>query len=341
MRYDVTIGIPMYNVEDYIKRTMESALSQTYASIEFLIIDDASTDNSAKILTDLIKSHPRGKDVTFFLLTQNYGPSYVRNLIIEKAKGDYIFFMDSDDIIRDDTISLMMKYVKNENADIIFGSLEKIGLSGEKTIIQYPELHFNKGDDIPIYSYRKYAGIQASACNFLARLSIIRENGLKFFPSNYWEDFVFVLDLVTYYNRGVLLPDITYTYLCRLNSLSNYQNRNYISKSEICRNIAVVSYMKSSSLRLRQKSYYPQRCYVVVMTAFYLICSILKHKNKIVPMMTNREMKKAISHPASLQEILRFKQCRNKNLFLYAIGRMPSSLCVTTIWIIGKLKKII
>lgn len=340
-KYDVTIGIPMYNAADFIQRTMESALSQTYDNIEFLVVDDGSTDNSVQKLNTIKDSHPRGGNIRLITLPDNQGPSYARNLIIEKAQGDYLYFMDSDDVIRKDTIDLMMRYVRQEQADIVFGSLEKIGLSGERTLVQYPELHFSKGDEIPWYSYRKYAGIQASACNFLARLSIIRENGLRFFPSNYWEDFAFVLDLVTYYDRAVLLPDITYTYLCRINSLSNFQNRTYISKAEINRNIAVVRYMKSNSLRLRGKSYYPQRCYVSVMTAFYLICSILKHRKSIKPEVTYEEMKEALSHPASLSEILSFKQCRNKNLMLFLIGKMPPSFCVSTIWIIGKVKKLI
>ena len=331
----------MYNAEDFILRTMESVLSQTYNNIEFLVVDDGSSDKSVQLLNSIKKNHSRGGDIRLISLPDNHGPSYARNLIIEKAQGEYLYFMDSDDIIRKDTISLMMQYVRLDNADIVFGSMEKIGLSGEKILIQYPELHFRKGDEVPLYSYRKYAGIQASACNFLARISIIRENELRFFPSNYWEDFAFVLDLVTYYNRAVLLPYITYTYLCRINSLSNFQNRNYINKAEIFRNISVVNYMKSNGLRLRYKPYYPQRCYVNVMTAFYLICSILKHRKNIEPEITNKEMKEALSHPASFKEIISFKQCRSKNLLLYMIGKMPPFLCVSIIWVIGKVKKLI
>ena len=341
MEYDVTIGIPMYNVEGYINRTMTSALSQTYTNIEFLIVDDGSTDSSVNIIEEMKKTHPRGKDIHLIVLPNNQGPSNARNLIIEKAQGIFLFFMDSDDFIREDAISLMMKYVIQENADIVFGSLEKIGLSGERTLIQYPELHFDKGDDFAIFSYRKYAGIQASSCNFLARLSIIRENGLRFFPSKYWEDFVFVLDLVTYYSRAVLLPDITYTYLCRLNSLSNFQSRKYISKAEIFRNIEVADYMKLNSLRLKTKPYYPQRCYVSVMTDFYLACSILKHRTIIKPRITNREIKAIFSHPASFKEICDFKQYRIQNLFLLFLGKLPSFLCVLLIHILGKMKKLI
>ena len=250
MKYDVTIGIPMYNVEGYIKRTMESALSQTYHSIEFLVLDDGSNDASLDIVNEFRANHPRGKDIRIISHKENMGPSISRNRIIDEAKGDFLFFLDSDDIIREDTVSLMMTQVHKYDTDIVFGSMEKIMLSGERIMYQYPPMRFYEKDEFATFSYRKYAGIQASACNFLVRLSVIRNNRLKFFNSNYWEDFVFVLDLVTYIDKAVLLSDITYSYLCRRNSLSNYQQRELVDKDEVLRNIGVAEYMKSGCARL-------------------------------------------------------------------------------------------
>lgn len=331
----------MYNAADFIQRTMESALSQTYDNIEFLVVDDGSTDNSVQKLNTIKDSHPRGGDIRLITLLDNQGPSYARNLIIEKAQGDYLFFMDADDLIRKDTIALMMYYVRHEQADIVFGSLEKLAVSGERILYQYPEMHFHQEDELANYAYRRYAGIQASACNILARLSVIRDNHLRFINSNYWEDFAFVLDLVAYYTHAVLLADITYTYLCRQNSLSNFQTRSHIELSEIQRNISIAKYMKDNSVLLSGKPYYPQRCFVTVMTDFYIACYILKHRHMIIPQVTNNEIKSMFSHPASLGEICRFSHFRMKNLFLYFLGEMPPFLCVSTIWILGKVKKLI
>ena len=341
MKYNVTIGIPVFNVENYIERTMKSALAQSYPNIEFLVVDDGSTDDSVNIVEGFLDSNPRGKDINIIRLSENHGPSYARNQIIKHAQGEFLFFMDSDDVIREDTISLLMKYVNDEHADVVFGSLEKITLSGERVLYQYPELHFSIGDDFAVYSYRKYAGIQASACNFLFRVSVVRDNHLYFYDSNYWEDFVFVLDLVTCFSRAVLLPDITYTYLCRPNSLSNFQRRDHIDKSEVLRNIGVAEYMKENSINYKSKPYYPQRCYVTAMTFFYIACSILKQRHLIIPQMTKKEIKSSFSHPATFSEIIKFKQCCYKNLFLFFLGKMPSSLFVVIIWIIGKQKKLI
>lgn len=341
MKYDVTIGIPMYNVENYIERTMLSALSQTYPSIEYLVLDDGSDDSTLEVVRHLQESHPRGNDIHLITHSENMGVSMARNRILEEAQGEFLYFLDSDDIIREDTISLMMAEVKEHGADIVFGSMEKIMISGERTIYQYPKMHFHQVDDFASFSYRRYAGIQASACNFLVRLSIIRENGLSFYNSNFWEDFVFVLDLVTYIDKAVLLSDITYTYICRQNSLSNFQKREIVEKDEILRNVGVAEYMKSGCFRLKDKPYFPQRCYIAVMTDFYIACNILKQRKIIIPRITCKEIRNLFSYPVSVWEICSFRQYRMRNIFLYILGKMPSPLCVSIIWCLGKMKKLI
>ena len=341
MKYDVTIGIPMYNVENFIERTMNSALSQTYQSIEYLVLDDGSDDRTLEVILKLQANHPRGNDIYIITHAENMGVSIARNRILEESQGEFLFFLDSDDIIREDAISLMMTQVKEHGADIVFGSMEKFFLTGERTIYQYPKMYFHHEDEFAIFSYRRYAGIQASACNFLVRMSIIRENGLSFYKSNYWEDFVFVLDLVTYINRAVLLSDITYTYICRQNSLSNFQKREHIDKEEILRNIGVAEYMKSGSLRLKEKPYFPHRCYVAVMTDFYIACHVLKRRKDIVPPISDHEIKGLFTHPASFSQICSFRQARLKNLVLYFIGKLPATLCVTAISMMDKMKKLI
>ena len=341
MKYDVTIGIPMYNVENFIERTMNSALSQTYQSIEYLVLDDGSDDRTLEVILKLQANHPRGNDIYIITHAENMGVSIARNRILEESQGEFLFFLDSDDIIREDAISLMMTQVKEHGADIVFGSMEKFFLTGERTIYQYPKMYFHHEDEFAIFSYRRYAGIQASACNFLVRMSIIRENGLSFYKSNYWEDFVFVLDLVTYINRAVLLSDITYTYICRQNSLSNFQIREHIDKEEILRNIGVAEYMKTGSLRLKDKPYFPWRCYVAVMTDFFIACHILKRREDIVPPISDHEIKGLFTHPASFSQICSFRQARLKNLVLYFIGKLPATLCVTAISMMDKMKKLI
>lgn len=341
MKYDVTIGIPVFNMENQIEYSLNSALNQTYPSIEFLIVDDGCCDGTLNAIKQIVEIHPRGKDIRIFSHHVNLGVSASRNQIIKEAKGDFLFFMDSDDRISENAIELLMKSVRQYDAEIAFGSYEKIEIDGGHNVYQYPALKLLEKDSLASFAYRKYAGIQASACNYLVKTSILREHKHCFIDTNYWEDFVFTFDLVTFITKAVLLPDVTYSYICRENSLSHYQQRDNISKGEVMRNVKSIDYLKNTSSILYNKVYYPNRCYIIMMTDFYIVCNILKRRNDIQPVISKKEIKAIMRHPATWDQICQFKHARLKNVLLYIIGKLPSSLCVTTIWCIGKLKKLI
>ena len=236
MPYDVTIGIPVYNVEKYIRQTLNSALAQTFPNIEFIICDDCGTDSSIDIVKEYQISHPRGKDIRIVKQHENLGVGCARNLIIEEAQSEYIFFLDSDDLIVENAIEFLYHYAKKFDADIVYGSMEKILVyENNKKIksIHYPFSVFLEENEFAKYVYRKYDGIQASSCNCLVKLDIYRENSLRYYPINYWEDMIMSIIMPIYINRAVLLPDITYSYMCRIGTLSNYQKRTHIDKEEI------------------------------------------------------------------------------------------------------------
>ena len=341
MGYDVTIGIPVYKSVDYIRRSLESAIAQTYPSIEYLIIDDAGGDGSMEIVETITQTHSRGRDIRIIQHADNLGVSASRNQIIDEAHGEFLFFMDSDDTIADNTIELLMQNARCYNAEIVFGSYEKIDISGNRTNYQYPELQLLKEDELAKFAYRKYAGIQASVCNYLVKTSILRDNNHRFIDANYWEDMAFTFDLVTFISRAVLLPNVTYSYLCHENSLSNYQERQVLSKSEIVQNIHVIEHLKETSSLLYNKEYFPNRCLNIVLTDFFIACNVIKRRNDICPNMSNLEIKRIIKHPASFIRICKFRHVRLENMALYILGHLPSNLCVTLIGIVGRIKKLI
>ena len=341
MKYDVTIGIPVYKSADYIQRSLESALNQTYSSIEFLIIDDGGADGSIDIVEQLRLEHQRGDDIRIIKHAQNIGVAASRNHIIDEASGDYLYFMDSDDVIAENTITLMMQHIHQYDAEIVFGSYEKIEITGERTICQYPAIQLLGEDELAIFSYRKYAGIQASACNYLVKTSVLREHHHQFIHTDFWEDLVFTFDLVTMIKRAVFLPDITYSYLCREDSLSHYKKRTQITKSEVLKNIHSIEYLKQTASFFSHKVYFPNRCLNIMMTDFYIVCNILKRRKCIIPYIDYIEIKSIMRHPAKWSQIVHFKHLRLKNVLLYMIGKMPSYLCVATIYCCGKMKKLL
>lgn len=341
MGYDVTIGIPVYKSADVIRRALESALVQTYSSIEFLIVDDAGHDGSLDIVRTIEQNHPRGKDIRIISHKKNLGVSVSRNQIIDEAHGEYLYFLDSDDVIAENTIELMMNNICQFDAEIVFGSYEKVELSGNKTIYQYPSIQLLHEDELACFAYRKYAGIQASACNYLVKLSVLRDNNHRFINTSFWEDMVFTFDLVTLISRAVLLPDITYSYICRENSLSHYQQRNVVPKEEILHNAKTIRYLKQSSFKKLHKSYFSNRCFNIVMTDFYIACNIIKRRQDIQPLITDEEIKEIMQHPVSFLQICQFRHARIKNMSFYLLGKLPPFLCVALITCIGKLKKLI
>lgn len=343
-QYDVTIGIPVYQAEASLRATMESALAQTFERIEYLLLDDCGTDHSIDILKELQATHPRGGDIRIVSQPHNMGVSQARNRIIDEARGQFLYFMDSDDIIEPFTISLLMEHQRRTDADVVFGSYEKIELYNDNAVTEgmvYPKTDLPGEDQLAAFAYRKYGGIQALANNYLIRLQMLRDAGLHFINTNFWEDMAFTFEMVTYARRAVLLPDITYHYLCRLGSLSNYQERTSIGKDEILRNVATVDYMKRQSERLKGKPYLPNRYYIVLMTYFYIICNILKNKEKITPSFSNGEMAAWLRHPATLGEILRYREGRGKNLFFYLLGLLPSGVAIGIVKLLGRSRGLI
>ena len=126
MTYEITIGLPIYNKEKYIALTLETALAQTYQSIEFLVLDDRGTDGSMDIVREYQQTHPRGKDIRIVSQPHNMGIGEARNRILEEARGKYLFFLDADDRITSDTIEILVNAAKEYDAQVVMASYDKI-----------------------------------------------------------------------------------------------------------------------------------------------------------------------------------------------------------------------
>ena len=107
------------------------------------------------------------------------------------------------------------------------------------------------------------------------------------------------------------------------------------------KNVHAIEHLKHTSSILYNKVYFPNRCFNIMMTDFYIACHILKRKNDIVPSFSNREIKEILSYPATFCQICHFRQSRCKNLTLFLLSKLPSSLCVAALWMIEKAKKLL
>ena len=224
MQYEVTIGIPVYRAVDYIRQTMESALGQSFPSIEFLIVDDCGEDGSIAVVEELQQKHPRGKDIRIVSHDKNYGVGVTRNRILTEARGRYLFFLDSDDVIESDTIDKFVSVAQDFDTDVVYGSWERVDMVNHAPSLPcvYPYQELLTPDSMAMYAFKHYSSFRISVCNCLMNISFLRSEHLKFIDTMFWEDLAFTYEMVTKVKRAILLPNITYHYICRPGSLSHY-----------------------------------------------------------------------------------------------------------------------
>lgn len=110
----ISIIVPVYNVEKYLEKCVNSIINQTYSNLEIILVNDGSTDNSGKLCDNLATKDPR----IVVYHKENGGVSSARNLGLDKAKGEFIGFIDSDDYIDPDMYEFLYKELKKNNVDI-------------------------------------------------------------------------------------------------------------------------------------------------------------------------------------------------------------------------------
>ena len=118
----ISVLVPLYNVELFVHKCIDSVFSQTYQNLEFIFINDDSTDNTKNVLEQLLKKFPnKATSVKFVNNEKNYGISSVRKIALSLALGEYIFFVDGDDFIERDAIARLYQKQQNTGADIVVG----------------------------------------------------------------------------------------------------------------------------------------------------------------------------------------------------------------------------
>ena len=343
MQYDVTIGIPVYGAKDYVRSTMLSALSQTHEQIEFLIVDDRGEDGSMGVIERLQNEHPRGGHIRILRNETHQGVGFTRNRIIDESRGEYLYFLDSDDTIEPDTIQKMLKEAHDNQAEIVYASYEMIDIveHSPKRVYQKPYAKLFRKDDLASFAFENNSVFHCSVCNCLINLDFLRQTRLRFIDAMFWEDMAFTYELVTKVNRAVLIPDITYHYLCRPGSLSHYQDRAQLQKEEIMQNVSTLNYLKGKCSDLIGKSYLPYLCYNLEMSSFYVACHVLKHFQRITPPISHQELREMMCFPVPLLEALHCRKRFVPNLGMWLIAHLPIGMFIPLMRLMGKMKKVI
>jgi len=207
----VSIIIPVYNVERYLPRCLDSVINQTYGDIEILCVNDGSTDNSGKILAKYQKLDSRIKIIN----RENGGLSVARNTALDCVTGDYILFVDSDDYVSSLLVEKSLENALKNDCDVVFfdymsGSpdySDAISFSTED-YLQYE----NKPFSIDSMEAESYKIIPCTTWSKLYKTSFLKDNNIKFVENLYYEDFPFWAEVYTKAKRMTYLPIPLYYY---------------------------------------------------------------------------------------------------------------------------------
>lgn len=343
MQNEVTIGIPVFKAADYIEATLNSALAQTYPNLEILLVDDYGNDGSMDVARRVATTHPRGSIIRMLANDGHQGVGPSRNRLIDNARGRYLYFLDADDLIAPNTIELMVREAIEHRAEMVYASYESIDQSDSNCVkkFQKPHIVFTEPDELAIYAFQHMDVFQTTACNSLIDIQFLRQSGIRFIDTMFWEDLAFTYEVLTQACRAVLLPDITYYYIYHLGSLSHGYTQYQLQKSDIMRNVSTIDYLKSKAAQLPVSRYLPFLCASLEVNSFYLLCYIIKNSERITPPVSRTEKKAIIRHPLPLRRILSSREQLLQNLLFWLLGSLPESLMLPVVFLIGRMKKAI
>ena len=206
----ISIVIPVYNVEGYLHSCVDSVLGQSYRNFELILVNDGSRDGSPAICDEYAKADSR----VVVIHKENEGPSRTRNRGIEEAKGDYLMFVDSDDLLVAGTLEKMMNAMEQSNADLCICGYERFrdDWSLPSSLTTEPLQVFKDRKELAaVYNQPKTNMFGVSIWAKLYRLDIIRQNNIRFDTDiSYEEDCVFNLDYFRHVTTTAVIPDVCY-----------------------------------------------------------------------------------------------------------------------------------
>ncbi len=214
MKIKVSVIVPVYNVEKFIDKCLNSLVKQSLKEIEIIVVNDGSPDNSQKIIDKYVKKYP---DKIKSYIKENGGQGSARNYGLKKASGEYIGYVDSDDFVEKDMYKKLYNKAKENNYDIV--------VCGNYNV---SEDYQNKNIDAFINNYNTdleniFFGKMA-VWNKIYKRDILIKNKLEFKEKVWYEDLAFTLKAIMNSNTFAFIDEPLYDYLIREGSTMNNSN---------------------------------------------------------------------------------------------------------------------
>ncbi len=207
MSRKLSIIVPVYNTEAYLRQCLETLVAQTAEDYEVIVVNDGSPDNSQAIIDEFAAGHP---DIIRSFVKENGGLSDARNFGLEKAEGEYIAFVDSDDYVSPDMYRHMLTHAEEKNADVVTCMFMSV-LEDGRFDYREPPVAAISGCSIAERPEQLLL-VKSLACNKIFRRSLFDQSGIRFPVGQYFEDSAVIYNLLSYANRVEYLTVPYYFY---------------------------------------------------------------------------------------------------------------------------------
>lgn len=234
----ISVLIPVYNAQKFLASCLDSVCSQSYSHIEIICINDGSTDASYNLLKQYAKKDSR---IRVFCSSSHQGIANIRNLLLEKASGKYIAFVDADDIVSPQYLEVLYAEALRHNADIVRCLYDLWDTRANRKIPcekRYKEFLRKEPDSKPIN--RLQAALDDTQVWLkLIRLEVVVSNQIKFLSNSSAEDISFEILLYQYADKICFVPQHLYTY--RVENPQSLSSQKYLSAWGTLENLIFVT----------------------------------------------------------------------------------------------------
>lgn len=236
----ISVVIPVYNVEKYLKQCIDSVLNQTYKNIEIILVDDKSPDKCGEICDDYSSRYSNIKTIH---KENNEGLGLARNTGIENATGQYIYFLDSDDYIKDNEIQIVYDAIIKYSVDVVISGFTSFDDTGKVLKIRKYDNEVFQGNAARTEMLPRLIGsspvkkdsFEMSAAGTMYAMSVIREHKIRFVSERKLknEDMVFNIDFFQHANGACAIDSVGMFYRYNKDSLSHIYKEDRFERDKI------------------------------------------------------------------------------------------------------------
>lgn len=289
----ISVIMPVYNVENYISKSIQSLVNQSFKDFELILVNDETKDKSIDIALDILKN----TDVNYKIINQsNSGVSVARNNGIDNSSGEYIYFLDSDDYVEKEFLGKFYEKFKETNADIIYCDYSHVDEKGNILLESSTSVieNISSGKEMALKLLRDEFSIWVGSGIY--KSEIIKKNNIRFDSNRkYAEDINFIAKTLLYSNKVIGINEKLAYYLRREGAVTKSVSEKHLD-----------CYYSFKDLMEFVQEYFPSEKEVIdVITEYkipYSICHIFSmfsrdkdYKDKLLEFLSNDEIKTSLN----------------------------------------------